>query len=192
MAGGARNRRVKPTLRLALDRDIPGLRELIERSARALSRGFYSPSQVDAAVRYVFGVDSALVADGTYFVAVVDAAIVGCGGWSRRGALYGGDQRPMGAADWLDPARDAARIRAFFVAPEHARRGVGRLLYQACEAAAGAAGFHRLELMATLPGVPLYSSLGFREVAHVIDALPDGTTVEFVRMDRDIAATLTV
>ena len=175
-----------PTLRHALESDVLVLRALIERSARALSRDFYSPLQIEAAVRYVFGVDSALIADGTYFVAIDDAAIVGCGGWSRRGTLYGGDQRPMGAADWLDPARDAARIRAFFVAPEHARRGIGRLLYAACEAAARAAGFHRLELMATLPGVPLYSSLGFREVERVTDVLPDGTGVEFVRMERDV------
>lgn len=177
------------TLRLARESDVPALRALIERSARALSRGFYTTSQAEAAIRHVFGVNSALIADGTYFVAIDDAAIVGCGGWSRRGALYGGDQRPMGAADTLDPRRDAARVRAFFVAPEHARRGIGRLLYEACEAAARSAGFSRLELMATLPGVPLYASLGFREIERVSDVLPDGTRIEFVRMENAIRPT---
>jgi len=155
-----------------------------------LSAGIYSPSQIDSAVRHVFGVDSQLVADGTYFVATEGDSIVGCGGWSRRRTLYGGDQRPIGAADALDPARDAARIRAFFVAPEHARRGIGRLMYERCEAAARSAGFQRLELMSTLPGVPLYEALGFRQIERVTDVLPDGTAIEFVRMERPIAVWL--
>lgn len=175
------------TLRLALANELPALNELIERSARALSAGFYSPAQIEAAIRHVFGVDSRLVADGTYFVVTEGDAIAGCGGWSRRRTLYGGDQRPMGTADWLDPGQDAARIRAFFVAPERARRGIGRLLYEACEAAARSAGFQRLELMATLPGVPLYVALGFRELARITDVLPDGTAIEFVRMERSLA-----
>ena len=171
-------------LRTAQPTDVPLLNGLIERSARALSVGFYSPAQIEAAIRYVFGVDSALVADGTYFVALEDDVIVGCGGWSRRRTLYGGDQRPVGSSDFLDPATDAARIRAFFVAPEHARRGIGRLLLDACEQAARAAQFRRLELMATLPGVPLYAACGYRETERTTDVLPDGTAIEFVRMER--------
>src|SRR5512136_665721 len=109
------------TIRPATGEDIPALNALIVRSARALSQGYYTPAQIDAAVRYVFGVDSRLVADGSYLVVREGDEIVACGGWSRRRTLYGGDQRPMGPDELLDPATDAARIRAFFVAPEHAR-----------------------------------------------------------------------
>ena len=174
------------TLRLALSADIPTLNPLIERSARALSEGYYSPRQIDAAIRHVFGVDSRLVEDGTYFVAEDSGRILGCGGWSRRKTMYGGDQRPVGPPEYLDPAADAARIRAFFVAPEAARQGIGRRLLEACAEAAGRAGFRRLALMATLPGVPLYSACGFREVEPVTDILPDGTAIEFVRMERPL------
>lgn len=173
-------------LRLATETDIPALNTLIARSARELSRGFYTSRQIEAAVRYVFGVDSHLVADGTYFVVTAGEDIAGCGGWSRRKTLYGGDQRPMGSDDRLDPAVDAARIRAFFVAPEYARRGVGRQLVDACVERASAAGFSRLELMATLPGVPLYEACGFTRVRDVTDVLPDGTPIEFVLMQRSI------
>jgi GNAT superfamily N-acetyltransferase len=131
-------------------------------------------------------VDSTLVADGTYFAAIEEEMIVGCGGWSRRRTLYGGDQRPVGTADLLNPASDTARIRAFFVAPSHARRGIGRTLVAACARAAETAGFTRLELMATLPGVPLDQACGFRETDRITDILPDGTAIEFVRMERSI------
>jgi len=122
-----------------------------------------------------------------YFVAVEAGTIRGCGGWSRRRTLYGGDQRKVGDTDLLDPAVDAARIRAFFVDPAHARRGIGRRLYDECARAASAAGFTRLELMATLPGVPLYGALGFGEIERVVDVLPDGTSIGFVRMGRSLA-----
>ena len=115
-----------------------------------------------------------------------DEEIVGCGGWSWRRTLYGGDQRPMGAGAVLDPAVDAARIRAFFVASDRARQGIGGWILQACEAAAAAKGFSRLELMSTLPGVPFYRRLGFHEVERVVDTLPDGTAIEFVRMTRGL------
>ena len=173
-------------MRVAERTDIPALTTLIVRSARELSRDFYTPQETESAIRFVFGVDSALVSDGTYFVAEIDGALAGCGGWSRRRTLYGGDQRPMGPPQLLDPGVDAARIRAFFVSPDFARRGVGRTLYQHCARAAANAGFRALELMATLPGVPFYSTLGFREVEAVADTLPDGVVLRFVRMRREI------
>ena len=174
-------------LRPARPADVPALQALIERSARGLSAGFYTPAEAESAIRYVFGVDSNLIADGSYFAVRDGPTIVGCGGWSRRRTLYGGDQRPVGdGSDRLDPTTDAARIRAFFVAPERARQGIGRLLLDACFDAAGAAGFARAELMATLPGVPLYEAYGFEALERVTDVLPDGTPIAFVRMARDI------
>ena len=173
-------------LRLATPHDVPALNALIERSARALSAGFYTEQESEAAIRHVFGVDSALIADGTYFVVERDGHLVACGGWSKRRTLYGGDQRPVGDRSLLDPRTDAARIRAFFVAPEAARQGIGRRLLDACIVAAGEAGFRRLELMATLPGVPLYLACGFTEVERVTETLPDGVHVAFVRMTRDM------
>jgi N-acetylglutamate synthase-like GNAT family acetyltransferase len=173
-------------IRRARTEDIPALNVLIEESARALSRGFYTPQETEAAVRHVFGVDSVLVEDGTYFVVEREGEVAGCGGWSRRRTLYGGDQRPVGENVTLDPATDAARIRAFFVAPRFARQGVGRELLTACEAAAAAAGFRRLELMGTLPGVPFYGALGFTAVEDVVDVLPDGTPLRFVRMTKEL------
>lgn len=173
------------SIRTATANDIPQLRGLIERSARELSRGFYTAREAESAIRYVFGVDSTLVGDGTYYVLDVGGIAAACGGWSRRRTLYGGDQRPVGAPDeLLDPACDAARIRAFFVAPEQARRGFGRLLLAHCVAAADAAGFRSLELMSTLPGVPFYEALGFARAESVSDMLPDGVAVGFVRMTR--------
>jgi len=178
-------------IRAATPADIPALTVLIQRSARELSRGFYTDRETESAITHVFGVDSSLVADGTYYIVESAGTFAACGGWSRRRTLYGGDQRPDGASDGasvraparlLDPATDAARIRAFFVAPEFARKGVGRRLLTHCSAAAVAAGFTSLELMATLPGVPFYAALGFREVEAVRDMLPDGVALRFVRM----------
>jgi GNAT superfamily N-acetyltransferase len=174
------------SLRVATLGDIPGLSRLISDSARQLSRGFYTEAEAESAIRYVFGVDTALLHDETYYVASLDGQLAGCGGWSKRNTLYGGDQRPVGSADFLDPARDAARIRAFFVAPTAARRGVGRALLEACTDAAYRAGFQSLTLMATLPGVPFYSALGFHADEDVVDTLPDGTLLKFVRMSQHI------
>ena len=174
------------TLRTAEPADAAGLRLLIERSARGLGAGYYTDLETEAAIRYVFGVDSRLIADRTYFVVEDATSIVACGGWSHRRTLYGGDQRPVGSREALVPGIDAARIRAFFVAPEHARRGIGRQLFTACHAAAAAAGFTRFELMATLPGVPLYAALGFAALESVTDLLPDGTSLAFVRMGREL------
>ena len=157
-------------VRTATRADVPALNTLIAASARVLSVGYYTPRQIDAAVTYVFGVDSGLVDDGTYFVVELEGRIVGCGGWSRRGALR------------LDRATEPARIRAFFVAPGWERRGIGGRLLAECRAAAEAEGFTSFELMATLPGVPLYARYGFREVERVTDRMPSGVVLEFVRM----------
>ncbi|MEQ1579068.1 MAG: GNAT family N-acetyltransferase [Steroidobacteraceae bacterium] len=174
------------SIRPATTDDIPILKRLIPESVRALRHGFYSEAEAESAIKYVFGVDTQLVSDGTYFVAVDGEQLVACGGWSWRRTMYGGDQRPMGAGNLLDPAVDAARIRAFFVAGTHARRGIGEMLLHACAEAANAKGFSRLELMSTLPGVPFYAKLGFMEVESVVDTLPDGTGVGFVRMTRAV------
>ena len=173
-------------LRIATPHDTTALSQLISDSARQLSRGFYSESETEAAIRYVFGVDTALVNDGTYYVAELDGNLAGCGGWSRRNTLYGGDQRPVGTDAYLDPAKDAARIRAFFVSPSAARKGVGRAVLRQCTEAACRAGFRSLTLMATLPGVPFYAALGFHADEDVVDQLPDGTLLKFVRMSKRI------
>lgn len=173
-------------LRAALPADIPALRQLIVRSARGLNAGYYTPAEIEAALKHVFGVDSRLIADGTYFVAELGGTLAGCGGWSFRRTLYGGDQRPVGSSDRLDPRSDPARIRAFFIAPEAARRGIGRRILERCEAAAREAGFTSFELMSTLPGVPFYAALGFVPVEEVSDALPNGVVLRFVRMKREL------
>lgn len=172
------------TVRSATLGEVPALSALIERSARDLSVGFYTSAEAEAAITHVFGVDTQLVRDGSYLVAELDGVLAGCGGWSRRRTLYGGDQRLMGGDDLLDPAKDAAKIRAFFVAPEAARQGVGRAILAACEAGAMAAGFTHFELMSTLPGVPFYTALGYLPLEDVTDLLPDGTPLRFVRMGR--------
>jgi GNAT superfamily N-acetyltransferase len=163
--------------------EIPALNRLITASARALSQGFYTPAQIEAAITHVFGVDSELVADGTYLVVEADGATLGCGGWSRRATLFGGDGFAGRQSGLLDPARDAAKIRAFFVAPEAARRGVGAALLSACESAAAQAGFTRTELMATLPGVPFYASKSYVPAAAIsLDC--GGVAVGFVPMTK--------
>ncbi len=187
---------MSPDVKICVARhtDEPALRALIPRSARTLSAGFYSAEEVEAAITYVFGVDRALIDDGTYFIATRGDAVCGCGGWSRRRTLYGGDQHkaehdPL-LDSLLDPTTDAARIRAFFVAPEFARQGIGGQLMQECARAAYDAGFRRLELMATLPGVPLYAAFGFLAVEGVLETLPNGVDVRFMRMQRALASPL--
>lgn len=169
-------------LRIASQSDIPALTELIETSGRVLSAGFYSPEQADAIVRYVFGVDSQLIEDGTYFVIVHDGQIVACGGWSKRSTLFGGDQTKKGLDPLLDPANDPARIRAFFVHPSMARQGLGRQLMAACITAAKECGFCSLELVATLPGEPLYRASGFSVVERFELHLPESIRVPVARM----------
>lgn len=174
------------TVRLATSADVPALQELIELSARALSVGFYTPAQIDAAARHVFGVDTQLIADGTYYVIPGATGPVATGGWSARRTLFGGDQMKSADDPLLDPATDPARIRAFFVHPDWARRGLAKQIYVACEHAAYAAGFRQFELMATLPGEPLYRALGFTAVQRMTSTLAGGVVVPFVRMMRRI------
>lgn len=170
-------------LRAATAADVPALEMLIAQSARALGRGHYSTAETEAAITHVFGVDSELVGDGTYLVAQSGDRIAGCGGWSQRPTLFGGDRFAARQSGWLDPATDPAKIRAFFVHPDFARQGVGDALLAACEAAASAAGFRTLELMATLPGLPFYRARGF--VAGAAQPLDlGGIEVAFVPMTK--------
>jgi GNAT superfamily N-acetyltransferase len=174
-------------LRTAEPADIPALQVLITESVRGLSASFYTPAQIEAALAGVFGVDSQLISDGTYYVIDGASGPAAAGGWSARRTLYGGDQAKGAEDPRLDPRAEAARIRAFFVHPEYARRGLARQLYGACESAARAAGFRRFELMATLPGEPLYAALGFSVVERIEHPLANGVAVPFTRMAREIA-----
>ena len=173
-------------LRPATTLDIPALQKLIDASARALSVGYYSDAQIEAATAHVFGVDSQLIRDGTYFLIEESGRPIAAGGWSGRRTLYGGDQAKEREDPRLDPAIEAARIRAFFVHPQWTRRGLARRIYEACSTAAWAAGFRRFELMSTRPGQPLYTALGFVPIETVVDTLPGGVNIDFTRMSRPI------
>jgi GNAT superfamily N-acetyltransferase len=175
------------SLRKATLEDRPALEELIAESARGLSRPDYTDSQVEAALGSAFGVDSELIRDGTYFVAEADDRLVGCGGWSRRATLFGSDAQPGRRSELLDPAKDSARIRAFFVHPDWARRGVGRAILERCEAEARANGFRSAELLSTLPGHPFYRTLGYAGDEKVQHSLPDGVTIDFIPMRKPLA-----
>ncbi len=171
-------------LRLATPADLPALHDLIPLSVRGLSRGFYSDAQIESAIRHVFGPDTQLIADRTYFVATAGGMLVGCGGWSRRRTLFGGDQMKTAEDPLLDPKAEPARVRAFFVHPDWARRGIAGAILEACMNAARAAGFRRVELVATLPGEPLYRAFGFDVLERFEAAMPDGLTLPVVRMMR--------
>jgi GNAT superfamily N-acetyltransferase len=173
-------------IRLAAPADVPALRRLIDRSVRGLNQSLYTTEQVDSALIYVFGVDTQLIADATYFVVEAGGEIVAAGGWSRRRTLFGGDQHKSGHDSLLDPAHDAARIRAFFVDPAWARRGLARLLFEACRDAARAHGFAAMELGSTLPGEALYRALGFAAHERVEVSMPNGVSMPVIRMTRDI------
>ncbi len=176
-------------IRVATLVDEPALRALIARSIRALGADDYTLPQIEAALTGAFGVDTSLIRDGTYFV-VVDGEqqLVGCGGWSRRRTLFGSDARAERDDSWLDPAADAAKIRAFFIDPVHARRGIGRALLERCEQEAIQAGFSRCELMATLPGQRLYARYGYESRRSIEHPLPGGLTITFVPMHKALAA----
>jgi GNAT superfamily N-acetyltransferase len=175
------------TLRPAMPGDVPALERLIAASARGLAAPDYTPDQIEAAIGGAWGVDSQLIRDGTYFVAEAEnGELVGCGGWSRRATLFGGDAQPGRSAEPLDPARDAARVRAFFVHPDWARRGIGRALLNRCEAEARAAGFREVTLVATLTGVRLYRAFGYAGEERVKYPLPGGLTIAFVPMRKSL------
>jgi GNAT superfamily N-acetyltransferase len=153
---------------------------------RALSAGYYTDRQIESALVHVFGVDSQLIADGTYNAVVMDEQIVGCGGWSKRKTLYGGGQMKDEVDELLDPAQEAARIRAFFVHPHLARRGIGRRIIEACQAAARAEGFRSMELGATLPGEPLYAAMGYTVTTRFDIVMPDGEALPAAHMVKSL------
>jgi GNAT superfamily N-acetyltransferase len=188
-------------IRVATVEDVPVLRELIEVSVRELQAEDYTAEQIDGALRTVFGVDSQLIADGTYLVAQTDgyevlasaglaeapsalSRIAGCGGWSKRKTLYGGDRWTGREDSLLDPRVDAAKIRAFFVHPAWARRGVGTLILQACEDAARAAGFSRFEMGATLTGAKLFGVKGYVAVKPIGVPLDNGEVLPVIHMEK--------
>src|SRR5262249_28581241 len=146
----------------------------------------YTAEQVASNLKYVYGVDTQLIRDQTYYVVQADDQYIGCGGWSKRKTLYGGDQRKKVVDNLLDPATDAARIRAFFVHPDWARRGVGSALMRACEQAAREANFRSMELMATLTGEFLYARFGFQVVEEKDEVLPDGVVMQLRRMSKTL------
>jgi len=186
-------------LRLAVPEDVPALRELIDKSVRGLQTLDYTPAQIEGALQTVFGVDSQIIADGTYIVAEaernaiarVEAAgkrsgliIVGCGGWSKRKTLYGSDHWTGREDALLDPQRDAAKIRAFFIHPDWARRGVGSMILKACEEAARSAGFTRYEMGATLTGAKLFGVKGYAAVKRISIPLVNGKTLSVIHMEK--------
>jgi N-acetylglutamate synthase-like GNAT family acetyltransferase len=172
-------------LRKATKSDIPRIKEIIEASVRGLQANDYSPTQIESALKTVYGVDTQLIADGTYLVAEIESAIVACGGWSKRKTLYGGDQFEAREDSLLDPNRDAAKIRAFFVHPTWARKGIGAAILKACEEAAKAAGFTRLEMGATLSGVPFYKATGYSEIENLEVPLNNGESLPIVKMAKE-------
>jgi GNAT superfamily N-acetyltransferase len=176
-------------LRPARLEDVTELEALIIVSARTLLAPWYSSAQIDAAIGSVFAVDTQLLRDGTYFVAAQGTTMAGCGGWSRRRTLFGAGSGRISDADGaLDPAREPARIRAFFVHPAWARRGIGAALMRHCQQAAADAGFKAMELVATLGGEPLYAAFGFTAVEHLEIPLAGTLTMPVVRMRKRIEA----
>ena len=176
-------------IRPAVSADIPVLRELIDASVRQLQSGDYTPAQIDSALRTVFGVDSQLIADETYLLVQAvpldsgkSPVIVACGGWSKRKTLYGGDRWRDRRDDLLDPANDAAKIRAFFIHPEWARQGIGTLLLDACETAARLAGFTRFEMGATLTSAKLFQKRGYVAVERINVPLETDITLPIIHM----------
>jgi GNAT superfamily N-acetyltransferase len=174
------------SLRLATEADVPALHALIEASVRGLQKNDYAPEQIDGALGTLLGLDTQLVADRTYFVAEARAAcariIVGCGGWSRRKTLFGSDHALIRENEFLNSATEAAKIRAFFIHPDWARRGIGSKILETCESAARAAGFSRFEMGATLTGVPLYLARGYHILERIEAPLPNGAVLPIVRM----------
>ncbi len=195
----AMNEEIHVRIRRAVTADVPVLRELIEASVRVLQAEDYTAAQMEGALKTVFGVDSQLIADGTYLVAEVllgegerstpkgmegNRVIAGCGGWSKRKTLYGGDAWTEREDELLDPHRDAAKIRAFFIHPGWARRGIGSMILQACEEAAKAAGFTRFEMGATLTGAKLFRARGYVAVRGIDVPIGNGEVLPVIQMEK--------
>jgi GNAT superfamily N-acetyltransferase len=179
------------TVRLATMDDVPALGELIALSVRTLQTAQYSKEQIEGSLAGTQGVDTHLIEDGTYYVAVTrggsdEERLVGCGGWSKRKTLFGSDSRKDRQDELLDPAKDAAKIRAFFVHPDWTRRGIGTKILRISEEAAQAEGFHRLEMGATLAGVPLYAARGYSQDEAIEVPLPNGHSLTVVKMSKKI------
>ena len=166
--------------------DREAMQQLIAASARLLSRQHYNDAQIEAAIATVFGVDTTLIEDGTYFVAEIDGVFVGCGGWSRRKTLFGGDQYSSRDVGYIDPQSEPAKIRAFFIHPDHARKGIARAILARCEEEARAYGFRELELAATLPGIEFYKSCGFSERGKFDLDLVEGVKLPLVPMRKEL------
>lgn len=172
-------------IRLATETDIPAIQELVRESVCALSAGYYTSTQIASALFHVFGVDTQLILDETYFVAGMENSIVGSGGWSKRATLFGGDQSKLAGVDrLLDPEKEAARIRAFYVHPQWSRRGIASRILESCEDAARKAGFSRIELVATLPGEPLYLARGYEKAEPIQIETADGESLAAFRMTK--------
>ena len=176
------------TSRLAVPEDIAALTVLMDRAIAELQRAFLDKAQIVSS-RAIMGIDTQLIDDGTYFVVESGADIAGCGGWSRRATLYGGNHTPGRDSNLLDPSVEPARVRAMYTKPAYARRGVGRLILSLCEAAAAAEGFTRLELMSTLSGEPLYTAYGFRPLDRLEDST-GGAPVPLIRMEKAVDPSL--
>jgi GNAT superfamily N-acetyltransferase len=176
----------EPRLRLATLDDATDIDRLMKASIRDIFPTFYDAGQTASSIRYIGSVDRTLIEDGTYFVVDVDGQLVACGGWSRRDKLYTGSEAGAEDARPLDPQTEPARVRAMFTRADWTRRGLGRRILEACEAAAKAEGFRTLALMATLPGVALYESFGFGRPERASVVMPDGTSIDSVSMEKAI------
>jgi N-acetylglutamate synthase-like GNAT family acetyltransferase len=174
-------------IRKANVNDCPAIEQLIALSARELSTQDYSHEQIEGALEGAFGLDTQLIRDATYFVVESGGVLIGCGGWSKRKTLFGGDRKEARDSAELDPETDPGKIRAFFVHPDWARKGIGRAILARCESEAISSGFRSLELLATLPGVRLYSACGFVASEPIEYRLPSGITIEFVPMKKVLA-----
>ena len=174
------------SIRKAKLEDRSAIQQLIAESARGLSRAHYSDAQIEAAIATMFGVDTSLIEDETYFVVAEAGQLIGCGGWSKRRTLYGGDQYAQRDVNYADPNSEPAKVRAFFVHPQHARKGVARAIIDRCEAEAAAHGFRAIELLSTLPGVKFYESCGYVGQGDVELELRDGLKLEFVPMRKSL------
>jgi len=166
------------------DRDA--IQQLIADSARRLSREHYTELEIETAIETVFGVDTSLIKDGTYFVVEIDGQLAGCGGWSKRKTLFGGDQYTSRDVGYIDPKSEPAKIRAFFIHPDHARKGIARAIVNECEDEARERGFHALELLSTLPGIEFYKSCGFTETGTLDLDLTEQVKLKFVPMRKEL------